>query len=103
MGGYVPTQLNQQRGCGCPDCSMLRERLPKTAPAVATRYGTEELIKALRDADAALAKLADGTPVAFSRIGMIRIKMRETVADQRILVPMAADLIAEIKQLREKR
>jgi len=82
---------------------LLRERLPKTTPAVVMQYGTANFIKALRDADAALAKLADGTPVAFSRIGMIRIAMHETVADPQILVPMAADLVSEIKQLREKR
>ena len=99
MSDFKPMQLHHRRGCSCPDCSALRERLPKTAPAVAMQYGTENLIKALRDADAALASLAEHTPVAFSRIGAIRIAMHKTVSDKQVLVPMAADLVAEIEQL----
>lgn len=26
MTDYVPTQMHHQRGCNCPDCSILRER-----------------------------------------------------------------------------
>ena len=92
-------QMHHQRGCSCPNCSTLRERIGKTPPAVATQYGQEKLIAALRAVDAGLAELAAGTPVAWSRIGRLRIELRETVSDTRVLVPMAADVVAEIERL----
>lgn len=95
----MATQLHHQRGCSCPDCFTLRERLGKTPPAVATQYGQEHLIAALRAVDAGLETLAEGTPVAWSRIGRLRVELRETVSDHRILAPMAADVVAEIERL----
>lgn len=95
-------QMHHKHGCSCPDCSALRERLGKTPPAVATQYGQETLIAALRAVDAGLEKLAERTPVAWSRIGRLRIELRETVSDTRILPPMAADVVAEIERLSKK-
>lgn len=97
-------QMHHKRGCSCPDCSELRCLPPKhllagIKPAIATQPGTENLITALRAVDAGLEKLAEGTPVAWSRIGRLRIEMRETVSDSRILPPMAADVVAEIQRL----
>lgn len=98
----MPYQMHHQRGCSCPGCASLRERLGKTPPAVATQYGSEQLIAALRVVDAGLEQLAEGAPVAWSRIGRLRIQMRETISDARILPPMAADIVAEIERLSQQ-
>lgn len=97
-------QMHHKRGCSCPDCSELRSLPPKhllacVTPAVAIQYGHEKLVAALREVDAGLEKLAEGAPVAWSRIGRLRIELRETVSDTRILAPMAADTVAEIERL----
>ena len=92
-------QLNHHRGCSCPPCSDLRERLPKTAPAIATIPGTANLIAAIRAVDAGLEKLAECAPVAWSRIGRLRVELHKTVSDTQILAPMPADMVAEIERL----
>jgi hypothetical protein len=91
-------QLHHKRGCSCPNCAALRE----VRPAVASQYGQEHLIAAIRAVDVGLEKLAEGTPVAWSRIGRLRIELREAVSDNRILAPMAADVVAEIKRLSQQ-
>ena len=97
-------QMHHKRGCSCPDCSDLRSLPPKhllagVKPACVTQYGQENLVTALRAVDAGLEKLAEGTPVAWSRIGRLRVQLRETISDNRILAPMAADVVAEIERL----